>query len=62
MTPYDSADLTTVIEESDGDFVVLRSPETAAHDPDYRELGRFHTRAVAEAFLASAEKGVIAPK
>ena len=44
MTPYDSNDLSTVVEESDGKFVVLWSPETAEHTPDYRELGRFPTR------------------
>jgi hypothetical protein len=52
MTPYDSNDLTTVVEKSDGEFVVLWSPETAEHDADYRELGRFPTLAQAERFLA----------
>jgi hypothetical protein len=44
MTPYESEELTTLIEEERGEFVVLWSPETAEHDPDYRELGRFLTR------------------
>jgi DNA-directed RNA polymerase subunit RPC12/RpoP len=52
MSPFDSNDLSTVIEESNGRFVVLWSPETAEHDPDYRELARFPTREKAEAFLA----------
>jgi len=43
MTPYESEELTTLIEEERGEFVVLWSPETAEHDPDYRELGRFPT-------------------
>jgi hypothetical protein len=34
---------------------VLRSPDTAEHDPDYREVGRFPTREKAEEFLASVE-------
>ena len=34
------------------EFVALRSPDTAEHDPDYRELGRFPSRERAEAFLA----------
>ena len=39
---------------TDGDeFVVRWSPETAGHYADYRELGRFPTRAEAEAFLAT---------
>ena len=44
MAPYDSEELTTLIEEERGEFVVLWSPETAEHDPDYRELRRFPTR------------------
>ena len=52
MSPGGSDDLSTVIEESNGGFVVLWSPETAEHEPDYRELGRFPTRAKAQAFLA----------
>jgi len=53
MSPYDSDDLTTIIEREDDAFVVLWSPETAEHKPDYCELGRFQTRAEAEAFVAS---------
>jgi predicted nucleic acid-binding Zn-ribbon protein len=53
MTPYDSDERTEVIEEEQGEFVVLWSPETAGHDPDYRELGRFPTREEAERFLAT---------
>ncbi|MFZ3349599.1 MAG: hypothetical protein WA268_01860 [Xanthobacteraceae bacterium] len=52
MSPYDSDDLTDVIVEEGDKFVVLRSPETAEHDADYRELGRFATLTEAEAFLA----------
>jgi hypothetical protein len=53
MSPYESEDLTEIIKQEDGDFVVLWSPETAEHDPDYRQRGRFQTRAQAEAFLAT---------
>jgi hypothetical protein len=53
MTPYNSDDLTTAIETTDGGFVVLWSPETAEHNADYCELGRFATRAEAEAFVSS---------
>jgi hypothetical protein len=53
MTPYESDDLTTVIEPDGGEFVVLWSPETAEHAADYRELGRFPTRAKAESFLST---------
>jgi hypothetical protein len=53
MSPCESDDLTEVIEHDGGEFVVLWSPETAEHDPAYRELGRFATRAEAEAFLST---------
>jgi hypothetical protein len=46
-------DLTEVIEMDGDEFVVLWSPETAEHEPRYSELGRFPTRAEAEAFLAT---------
>ena len=53
MSPYKSDDLTEVIEPDGAEFVVLWSPETAEHCADYRELGRFPTRAEAKAFLAT---------
>jgi hypothetical protein len=55
MTPYDSVDLTTLIEEEGKEFIVLRSPETAEHKPDYRELGRFPSREKALEFLSADE-------
>ena len=51
MSPHESADLTHVIEREGDKFIVMRSPETAEHEPDYRELGRFATREQALAFL-----------
>jgi len=53
MSPYESDDLTTVISRCDREFVVLWSPETAEDKADYRELGRFSTRAEAEKFIAT---------
>ncbi len=53
MSPYKSDDLTTIVDEYGGEFVVLWSPETAEHDADYRELGRFPTRAQAQKFLTT---------
>jgi len=53
MSPHNSDDLTEIIREDRGEFVVLWSPETAAHRPDYQELGRFATREEAERFLAT---------
>jgi hypothetical protein len=51
----DRENLTAVIEQDGGEFIAIRSPDTAEHDPDYRELGRFATRENAEEFLASVE-------
>jgi len=53
MSPGASEELTEVIVPDGGEFVVLRSPESAGHDPDYRELGRFKTRKQAETFLVT---------
>jgi hypothetical protein len=53
MTPFRSEDLTELVVEEDGKFVVLRSSEEAEDDPDYEELGRFPTREAAKDFLRS---------
>ena len=53
MSPYNSDDLTEMVVPEGDKFIVLWSPETAEHTADYRELGRFTTRAEAEAFLAT---------
>jgi hypothetical protein len=55
MTPFKSEDVTELVVQERNHFVVLRSPETAEHDPDYQELGRFPTRERAEEFLAAYE-------
>jgi len=52
MPPQQSEEVTTVIETDRDEYVVLWSPETAKHQPDYRELGRFPSRAKAIAFLS----------
>jgi hypothetical protein len=57
MCPTKSEDLTDLIEQDRGEFIVIRSPDAAEHDPDYQELGRFPTRAKAEEFLASNDAG-----
>jgi hypothetical protein len=55
MCPTKSEDLTEFIERDGDEFVAVRSPDTAEHNPDYRELGRFPTREKAEEFLASVD-------
>lgn len=53
MSPDSSDELTEIIIREGSEYVVLWSPETAGHDPEYRELGRFNSRKQAEAFLAT---------
>jgi Zn-finger nucleic acid-binding protein len=55
MSPYDGEDLTECVEQAGDEFVAIRSPYSAEHDPDYLEIGRFPTRAKAEEYLASVE-------
>jgi hypothetical protein len=55
MSPFDSEDLTEIIEERGPTFVVLRSPDTAEHTPAYADVGKFPTRARALAFLNAPE-------
>lgn len=43
MSPFASDDLTEVVVQRDGGYVVLRSPETAEHDPDYQEVAQYGT-------------------
>jgi hypothetical protein len=58
MTPFDAENLTELIERDGEEFVAIRSPDTAEHDPDFREVGRFPTREKAEEFLASLDSGL----
>ena len=55
MTSYDSENLTEIVEQDCNEFVAIRSPDTAEHDPDYREFGRLPAREKAEEFLASVD-------
>ncbi len=48
ISPTESDDLTVIVEDEGTRFVVLRSPDTAEHDPDYRQLASFPTRREAE--------------
>ncbi len=55
MSPAKSKDLTELVLPNGKEFIVLRSSDSAEHDPDYEEIGRFPTQAKAEEFLASYE-------
>ena len=56
MSPYESADLTEIIEERCGEFVALRSPDSAEHLPDYCELAKFSTHEQARSYLESIHR------
>ena len=51
MTPLTSEDLTDIIVPDGPEYIVCRSPETAEHSADYRELARLSSWTEAEAFL-----------
>jgi hypothetical protein len=55
MSPFNSEDLTELIERDGSEFVAIRSPDSADHDPDYREIGRFKSRDKALEFLSTYE-------
>ena len=54
MSPYNSGDLTEIVRERMGSFIVLRSRDSAEHAADYEEIAAFSTVEQAEAFLESA--------
>src|SRR5687767_1725978 len=56
MTPYESDDLTCVVEPCGGRFVALGSPDGAEHSPDYFEMASFATRAEAEGYVARMQQ------
>ncbi len=51
MEPYDSTDLTEVMQEDERGFLVMKSLDSAESSPDYRILFDFPTREEAEKFL-----------
>ena len=57
MSPYMSDDLTEIIEERQGTFMVLRSSDTAEYQPDYYVVTKVSTRAQAEAIVRAEFRG-----
>jgi hypothetical protein len=51
MSPTESDDLTKIIEEDGGVFWILRSRDTAEHDPAYEKVASFTSMDQAETFL-----------
>ena len=54
-SPYESEDLTEVIEQRGEEFAVLRSPEDADDRPSYSVIAKFTSRALAERFVREGE-------
>jgi hypothetical protein len=55
MSPFDSQNLTDIVEQDGKEFIAIRSPNSAEHDPDYQELGRFPTHEAALEFLSERD-------
>lgn len=55
MEPYESVDLTEIVEECEGTFLVYRSPDSSEDDPDYELIAECETRELAEQFLRDNE-------
>jgi hypothetical protein len=54
-SPSHSEDLTEFVDQDGDEFVAIRSPDSAEHDPGYQELGRFPSRDAALEFLSTHE-------
>lgn len=55
IAPYDANDLKFSIIKRAHNYVVLRSPDTAEHRPDYVEIAGFPTREFAEAYIIALD-------
>jgi hypothetical protein len=51
MEPVDSIDLSLVIEEWKGKFLIYSSPDSAEESPDYELIAESATREAAENFV-----------
>ena len=47
--------MTEVIEQDGGEFVVLLSPISAEHHPDYEPVARFKSLELAKRFVSDGE-------
>lgn len=54
-SPVQSDDLTEVVEDTGRGFVVMRSPDTAEHEPDYSPVATFPTRELALRYAVDGE-------
>ena len=56
MEPGNSIDVTEIIEECNGKFLVYRSPDLAEDVSDYELIAEFSTHEKAEAFLKDGDE------
>jgi hypothetical protein len=54
MSPYNSDNLTEVIDKRGGSFIILQSSTQAEHTPEYLEIGEYSSLEEAEAYLRRA--------
>jgi len=54
-SPHESEDLSEIVEEVDGVFVVYRSPDSAGHSPDYEAIARLNSAESAARFTKDGE-------
>ena len=52
MSPSSSDDLTEIMTMEDSNFVVLLSPESASHHPDYQVVATLKTVGEVAAYLS----------
>lgn len=53
ISPSESDELTGIIERRGKSFVVLWSPDSADHSPDYDEVASFRSEARAKSYIAN---------
>jgi DNA-directed RNA polymerase subunit RPC12/RpoP len=55
MTPHHSIDLTEIVQDHNGKFLVYKSLDSAEHSPDYDLIAEFATAEQAEHFLTNGD-------
>jgi hypothetical protein len=55
MEPYNSIDVTEIVQEHNGTFLVLRMPDDAEDTDDYELIAEFKTREDAEDFVRNGD-------
>jgi hypothetical protein len=56
MEPYNSVDVTEIIQEHNGTFIVYRMPDDGEDSDDYEWIAEFETREEADYFLKNGDQ------